>query len=628
MGADPSKSFGSETTEFNWLKDLKDGIPDGVPGARVMLYHYDSRWLGSDAKEQTLYNVASLFLVSLAEKRTNEKLGETTRPLVFLAHSMGGLVVAKALTLAATKPEELAYTRILECFAGSIFFGTPFGGSPATFQGMLLANLLEKFSGKAYQSQMLQTLDPNRDSLSELRDDFSRLTFKEPKPNIYCLFELEPTSYLQEKVKRAPKFGPGDIVVSQQSATLHGTKTYGLGRNHRRLNRFDDPKDAEYKYVLHWVKDIVKSSGPIVKARLRASRQSVVDDATFQLLVQSLNVVVSERKLESVENLSGDSGWLLEEPDFIQWTSQTSPTQCLWVSGNEGLGKSKAAAVAINVLKKKRDELVRAAEKDPSATRNIMFAYFFCDPTPEGSTAENVLKSLIWQLIVQKRELAQYVKMFAAKAPSSRGGGAGGNFGVAKLWRGLAEMLQDASVQEVYFVIANVHSLSDDDSRKDLLATISEMLRGEGGPDGEFVREKAKWLFLSRDRPDIRKALELDGEDVPQTLRIDLNSSSRSARQLQFLATYTRDRVKSLAEAKGYNLALQYFVFSTLVKRAENSTLWVDVVCSLLMQLPATFVSVREALQLLPQEVSVLIEQAWADVGSRTTSLLAPDPPP
>ncbi len=64
------------------------------------------------------------------------------------------------------------------------------------------------------------------------------------------------------------------------------------------------------------------------------------------------------------------------------------------MSGDEGLGKSKAAAAVIQELQK------REAESDIAGARNVMVAYFFCDATPDCSKAENVLKSLMWQLIL------------------------------------------------------------------------------------------------------------------------------------------------------------------------------------------------------------------------------------
>jgi len=141
-----------------------------------------------------LYNVAELFLDSLVDKRK----GHETRPIIFVAHSLGGLVVAKALTLAISQPEKIDRMRIYECFAGGIFFGTPFGGSSEVARGYMLASFLEKFH-KGLPSQMLQVLDPERDSLTELRRDFAQLVNKEPRASITCFYEQKETNYVKEK---------------------------------------------------------------------------------------------------------------------------------------------------------------------------------------------------------------------------------------------------------------------------------------------------------------------------------------------------------------------------------------------------------------------------------------------
>ncbi|KPM45162.1 hypothetical protein AK830_g1415 [Neonectria ditissima] len=619
LGADPSKSFGSETPGgFNWLKNEREGIRSDMPGARILLYHYESRWLGADAKQQTLYNVASLLLDSLVEKRKGGDAAEATRPIVFLAHSMGGLVVAKALTLAAAQPEKIEYMRIFECFAGGIFFGTPFKGSSAQARALLLATFLEHVGG-AIPTQMVQLLEPGRDSLEELRRDFVNLSFKEPKANIACIFEQAKTNYMKEKIsawvpKNHFKLGPEEIVVTQDSATIDGAVVRGLACNHRQLNRFDSAKDGRYEVVRHHLKDIVKNSQLVVKARLRASRQSVVDDTTFQRLSESLNVVDFQRKRRGADNLSGDSSWILEEPKYVHWSTQTDSTQppanpCLWVSGDEGLGKSKAAVTVVDELKK------REANNLVLGARDVMVAYFFCDSTPDGSVAENILKSLIWQLILKRRSLAQYVKTFAAQNPNkSRGGGhaASGQFSLSKLWKGLTEMLRDPSVHEVYFIVNNIHYLSKEQpSTIEFLRAIPEVLLAEAGSVDDPIRDKVRWLFLSRDRANIKAVLQEENE--LGSLRINMNDSSMSNLRRQHLRSYTRDRVKTLAAAKNYSLALQYFVFSSLEKRAESNTLWVEVVCCLLGELPPNFVNARKTLGLLPQDLNELINRTWTE---------------
>ncbi|KAK4455223.1 ankyrin repeat-containing domain protein [Podospora aff. communis PSN243] len=617
LGADPSRSFGSETPRgFNWLTDEREGIHADIPKSRVMLYHYDSRWLGTQSKEQTIYNVAILLLESIIEKRKSPE--ESARPIVFLAHSMGGLVVAKALVLAAQQRDKVEYMRVIECFAGSIFFGTPFGGSSAQAKAYLLATFLEKV-GRAVPSQLLQLLDPDRDSLEELRRDFVNVAFKEPKAKLVCFYELEPTNYLQEKVsswvpKNYFKLGPKEIVVTKASAVLDGAADRGVPCNHRQLNRFDSAKDGRYENVRHHIRDIVKDAQKIVRARLKASRQSAIDDATFARLSESLNVVEFQRKLRSVKALSGDSSWILKEPKYLHWRTQqqldgSNRVPCLWVSGDEGLGKSKAAATVIQELQQ------REAENE-----GVMVAYFFCDPTPDCSKAENVLKSLMWQLVLGRRSLAQYVRAFAAQDSTKlRGSGQGTEeqFSLSKLWKGLTAMLQDPSVHEVYLVVNNLHHLSSEHAATaELLKQISESLAEAVGAGTEDpLREKARWMLLSRDRENVREALAPEGEGYgAPVLWLNLNDSSMSSVLREQVRSFTRDRVKELAKTKNYSLALQYFVFSSLEKRAESNNVWVEVVCRLLEGIPPTFNLVRKALESLPQDPLVLIHRTWAEV--------------
>lgn len=201
LGADPKSSFISEgSSKFDWLKDEKEGILSDIKTARVLKYQYDSRWLGDKALKQTLNNVADLFLDSLVDKRK----GHDTRPIMFVAHSLGGLVVAKALTLAISHPEKIDRMRIYECFAGGIFFGTPFGGSTKVGSGIMLASFLKTIK-EAIPNQMMQVLDPERDSLTELRRDFAQLVKKEPSASIACIYEQKDTNYIKVLGDRVPK---------------------------------------------------------------------------------------------------------------------------------------------------------------------------------------------------------------------------------------------------------------------------------------------------------------------------------------------------------------------------------------------------------------------------------------
>ncbi|KAK0736784.1 ankyrin repeat-containing domain protein [Apiosordaria backusii] len=617
LGANPAKSFGSEKNPtFSWLSDRMDGIRAEIPTARVLLYYYDSEWYGNNAQEQDLHNASSKLLEYLVGMRKDNNI----RPLIFLGHSMGGLVVARAMTIAHQAYHNLEYMRIVECFAGAILFGTPFKGSSAQGNALMVAHLFEKLD-KAVPSQMLEILKPGNDALVDLRRDFTNIILKEPRAKVACFYEEIKTNYAREVVPPQLKAffskKSGEIVVSKDSASLDVAHVFSLHRDHRQLNRFDNAKDNEYVLVRNQLKEVAKSAQFIVKTRLRVSKQSIVDDQVFYRLAINLNVGDVGVKLKSVQSSSGDSSWILSEDQYRQWSAplrsiEPSPHPVLWVSGDEGLGKSKAAAATIGALEK-----LEGRNHEPGV-RNTMVAYFFCDGTPDCRMAETMLRSLIWQLILKKRSLGQYVKSFAAPAQegdNTRGNtqSGGGQFKFAKLWKGLTDILNDDDVQDVYFVINSLHYLSDGlQSTADFLEQLSESIGN--GDDRNPVRQKVRWAIFSRDnRLNIENTLR-PGLDEGNVLQIDLNSTSMGAMRRELLRTFTRDAVKEVARHKQYSTALQYFVFSTLQKRAENNTLWVEVVCKLLHQLPADYSTVRKALELLPADPESLIEQAWNTV--------------
>jgi hypothetical protein len=125
--------------------------------------------------------------------------------------------------------------------------------------------------------------------------------------------------------------------------------------------------------------------------------------------------------------------------------SQSGPNprhnnQCVWLSGPEGRGKSKAALSTIHAIEGLRDKNAR------SSTSSTLIAYFFAAPTPDLSSAESVLKSILHQLISKRRSLALYAKDFA-QGDRSRKKGVGGAseamFTVPAMWKVLMNMLED-----------------------------------------------------------------------------------------------------------------------------------------------------------------------------------------
>ncbi|KAI0970291.1 ankyrin repeat-containing domain protein [Xylaria arbuscula] len=597
LGANPKASFGSEEKNpFNWLSDSNSGIRSDIPGARVLLFNYDSRVWGRQAIQQTLFNAATSLLDVLVERREEDD----TRPLVFLAHSMGGLVVAKALALAKDRPELIDKVRIYECFAGAIFFGTPFGGSKSANKGIMLAEYLEKVNF-AKNNQMLQFLDPERDSLQELRNRFSQIAVQEPKATITCIYELKGLIF-------GPKLiGQSEIIVDKQSATLDFADSYGMECDHRQLNRFNRTNDARYDVVRRKLREIVQKADRIVKRRLKDSKQSLVDDDTFVRLSDNLNLVDFRGIRKKVEGGSGDSSWILQEPSYKKWMAQTrNLDRFILVSGVEGRGKGKAAFLAVEQL-----EELEKNSKQPGA-EDILVAYFSCDSLVDSCRAENMVRSLIWQLILKRRNLGQYVKGLATQAKSGNIKGVQDSISLSRLWIALRQMLRDPSVSTVYFVLNNLHELpqEDENTTKFFQLLNDEVLAPLTTDSVDDEMGKSRWMFLSRSQDYIKEVLL--GKERSNVLWVNLEDGSRNSVLLLSLRSYIRNRVRQLAATKSYSLALQFFVESILAKRA-TSPLWVEVVCRLLEGIPANHIRVRKMVEALPQSLDDLISHSWRE---------------
>ncbi|KAL0932402.1 NB-ARC domain-containing protein [Colletotrichum truncatum] len=100
---------------------LRDDLPKHVPGARILLYQYNSSPVyGRD--RSTFIDKANELLEDVRIARGN---ADTTRPILFLGHSTGGLLIKLALINAHNNPR---YTPIKDATSGLAFFATPHHG--------------------------------------------------------------------------------------------------------------------------------------------------------------------------------------------------------------------------------------------------------------------------------------------------------------------------------------------------------------------------------------------------------------------------------------------------------------------------------------------------------------------
>lgn len=98
---------------------LRDSLPADLPNHRAILYGYDTKLQGSQSK-QSIHDLGVMLMGSIAEFRHSTQT--TQRPIVFIGHSLGGLVVKEALVHAHRLGNK---TNLCQACHAILLFGVP-----------------------------------------------------------------------------------------------------------------------------------------------------------------------------------------------------------------------------------------------------------------------------------------------------------------------------------------------------------------------------------------------------------------------------------------------------------------------------------------------------------------------
>ncbi|OKL63855.1 hypothetical protein UA08_01111 [Talaromyces atroroseus] len=199
-----------------WLRDLLPRLPS-FQSARVMTFGYDARSflrsLSLSLHGRT-FTFAEALLNDLEDKRFS--IADKNRPIIFIGHSLGGLVVKSALRHANERRS--LYGTISSSTRAILFFGTPHQGCDvaAYLSGLGKAILLKN-------TEVVDELARWSAPLVELTTAFSEIA---PRYNITTFFEQRPTN--------------GVIIVPEASARMGqgNERVRGLDADHLSLCRF------------------------------------------------------------------------------------------------------------------------------------------------------------------------------------------------------------------------------------------------------------------------------------------------------------------------------------------------------------------------------------------------------
>ena len=167
-----------------WLRDL---LPGSTPFAnsRIMTFGYNSTLVNKTSNDR-INDWADELLRQVGYVRTSVE--ERTRPIIFVCHSLGGLVARQAMIRLSTNPMKFDGLKLDRC--GLFFLSTPHSGSTQADWNAFLLNACELTLG-VRSHEIIKQLQSSNPSSVDSQDAFSAMI---RAPPISCLVEGEKTT--------------------------------------------------------------------------------------------------------------------------------------------------------------------------------------------------------------------------------------------------------------------------------------------------------------------------------------------------------------------------------------------------------------------------------------------------
>ncbi|KFY18040.1 hypothetical protein V492_00187 [Pseudogymnoascus sp. VKM F-4246] len=357
-------------THVFWPGELAQDINT----ARIMTFGYDADvikiWGGVGGNN--LRNHGK----NLASDVSDQRRECRERPIIFIAHSLGGLVCEQALLYC--REGDVFLEKVFRSTRGIIFMGTPHAGSDLANWGYTLAKFLGKVRNT--NSDILEPLRQKSQALTAVQQQFQQLLLK-PEVNIeiYCFFE--------EKIVN----GVG-LIVPEHSAALSQYSNQSINANHSDMTKFTGRIDAGYQRVLSRVKDnieVMKASNTLPAPD---NLETHPDDEKRKKCHRIFSAPDYQRyKDRNQYPVKGTCQWFLRHPNYTNWRDNNS-SSILWVSADPGCGKSVLSKLLV--------------DKELQATKCRTTCYFFFkDDNDIQKTATSALCALLHQLFAQKPKL-------------------------------------------------------------------------------------------------------------------------------------------------------------------------------------------------------------------------------
>ncbi|KAK4450533.1 hypothetical protein QBC34DRAFT_461102, partial [Podospora aff. communis PSN243] len=370
-----------------WPRDL---LHRHIPSVRIWSFHYNAT-LGGTSNMGKIIDHARELLGKVKQERPDENdITAQMRPIVYIGHSLGGMLIKKAILISRSDPE---FSALWHATRGAMFFAVPHHGLDMTAWrkfNTLVLKINPLAPGMVPTKRMEEQAIENSAALLEITDEFRPLqeslyfaNFTEGKlmKGLHHLLVDEGRGWMDAPRKFELKLPDGDHLGICQ-----------LGRNDLKL----DPAFAPH-VVITQLQELIGA----VKAL-----EHISTAATTTLA--SLCPKGFHGYFFSKQATFGTCTRIAQRPQFQSWLGDSSESHMLWIQGPPASGKSFLARHIITDL-------------IPPSTQKVAHC-FLDDGVPGRESLQGLLRATLHHALRVEPELIEYflVPVYSAATEGGR----------------------------------------------------------------------------------------------------------------------------------------------------------------------------------------------------------------
>ncbi|KAK3935808.1 hypothetical protein QBC46DRAFT_322718 [Diplogelasinospora grovesii] len=549
-GSQSTWSKGNSLSHF-WPKEWLP-LDEAFQDVRIHTFGYPSA-----ISRESVLNVHDFARSLLAAVKDSPVMNRREKPrLIFIAHSMGGLVVKKAYILGHREPE---FKPVVERVCSIFFLATPHQGAAIA---QTLARLLTLVPGAR---PFVHDLLPQSPLLQSINEDFPRIC---GNLQIMSFYETRPMNI---GLSRA-------LIVEKTSAVMNlpNERRTFLDADHRNVAMYSSRNDSCFVAVRNALATVVAAQRDWSQSQKQVVAQE--DQTALDSFLGVSDAPEDDIMLHESVRLPGSCEWLGSKDYYRSW-KESLDSRFLWLRGRPGAGKSVLASHIISDLR---------------GTGVDCCFFFFQGGDVAKSTANLFLRSIAWQMAMLHGSIMAKIRELQVVTESKEGG-------IDKLdhnpvWRRLFSAILKVRLSRPQFWVIDA----------------MDECKASGDMIGFLTRIQEQWpvsiLVTCRDPPEVHLSSTNSRVEIQSHAISDDDSK-------QDIALFLKSHIKFLPRLGSSKWRTSGEMASQIIENSRGCFLWAALMCSDLRKVTSEK-EVERVLESTPSNMDALYSKILVDMAN------------